>query len=163
MEHHALQVSYFYDPECFTADGFKYGPTAVYYGYRHPMKPHRISMTHSLLMNSAYWPSLQVRFRTSSYAHLLHRWPSRWTSVGASKHANTLSKHSSHRKQHVGESADFVPKHNRHQPVLQGCLPCSRLLINAWRACRACLYLCRFTSWSALAWHTVVRSTNHKS
>jgi hypothetical protein len=56
-----LQVSYFYDPECFKADGFMYGPTAIYYGYRHPMKPHRIGMTHSLLMNSAYWPSLQAR------------------------------------------------------------------------------------------------------
>lgn len=56
-----LQVSYFYDPECYNAHGYEYGPTAVYYGYRHPMKPHRITMTHSLLMSSGYWPSLQVR------------------------------------------------------------------------------------------------------
>ena len=62
----SMQVSYFYDPECFKADGFTYGPTAVYYGYRHPMKPHRIGMTHSLLMNSAFWPSLQVRTQTLS-------------------------------------------------------------------------------------------------
>lgn len=75
MEPHAPQVSYFYDPECFTADGFKYGPTAVYYGYRHPMKPHRIGMTHSLLMNSAYWPSLQVRFVSSSSPNLWHHMP----------------------------------------------------------------------------------------
>lgn len=61
-----VQVSYFYDPECFAADGFTYGPTAVYYGFRHPMKPHRIGMTHSLLMNSAFWPSLQVRPARSS-------------------------------------------------------------------------------------------------
>ena len=62
-----MQVSYFFDPECFTSDGFKYGPSSVYYGYRHPMKPHRITMTHSLLMNSPFWPSLQVR-RTSAGA-----------------------------------------------------------------------------------------------
>ena len=56
-----VQVSYFYDPDCYNAHGYEYGPTAVYYGYRHPMKPHRITMTHSLLMSSGYWPSLQVR------------------------------------------------------------------------------------------------------
>jgi hypothetical protein len=56
-----LQVSYFYDPECYSSGCFSYGPTAVYYGYRHPMKPHRITMTHSLLMSSPYWPSLHVR------------------------------------------------------------------------------------------------------
>ena len=68
-----LQVSYFYDPECCAQENGVYGPTAVYYGHRHPMKPHRIAMTHSLLMNSAYWPSLRVRALPSLCCHALEQ------------------------------------------------------------------------------------------
>jgi hypothetical protein len=56
-----VQVSYFYDPACYhDSDGQPHSASAVYYGYRHPMKPHRITMTHSLLLHSQFWPSLNV-------------------------------------------------------------------------------------------------------
>ena len=49
-ERRSVQVSYFYDPD----------PTHVHYGHKHPMKPHRMTMAHSLLMASPFWPSLKV-------------------------------------------------------------------------------------------------------
>lgn len=57
------KVSYFYDTECYVdpEKGTKHAPTAVYYGHRHPMKPHRISMAHSLLTASPYWPRLRIQ------------------------------------------------------------------------------------------------------
>jgi len=57
-----LQVAYFYDPACYCdPENTGHSASSVYYGYRHPMKPHRITMTHSLLLHSPFWPSLNVR------------------------------------------------------------------------------------------------------
>lgn len=44
------RVAYFYDPEI---GDYNYGPG-------HPMKPHRIRMTHSLLVNYGVYKDLQV-------------------------------------------------------------------------------------------------------
>jgi histone deacetylase 1/2 len=44
------KVAYFYDPEI---GDYNYGPG-------HPMKPHRIRMTHSLLVNYGIHRDLQV-------------------------------------------------------------------------------------------------------
>ena len=45
-----LQVAYFYDPEVGN----------YYYGQTHPMKPHRIRMTHNLLLNYGLYEHLEI-------------------------------------------------------------------------------------------------------
>lgn len=47
----ALQVAYMYDPEI---GNFYYGP-------HHPMKPHRIKMTHSLILNYGLYNLMEVQ------------------------------------------------------------------------------------------------------
>jgi histone deacetylase 1/2 len=49
-----FQVAYFYDPEVGN----------YYYGQTHPMKPHRIRMTHNLLLNYGLYKQLEI-FRPS--------------------------------------------------------------------------------------------------
>ena len=44
------RVAYFYDPE---VGNFHYGPG-------HPMKPHRLSVTHSLVLNYGLHKHMQV-------------------------------------------------------------------------------------------------------
>ena len=55
------RVAYFYDPD---VGNFHYGPG-------HPMKPHRLSVTHSLVLNYGLHKQMQVRnvfkFRLSSF------------------------------------------------------------------------------------------------
>ena len=45
------RVAYFYDPD---VGNFHYGPG-------HPMKPHRLSVTHSLVLNYGLHKQMQVR------------------------------------------------------------------------------------------------------
>lgn len=45
-----MQVAYFYDPEVGN----------YYYGQTHPMKPHRIRMTHNLLLNYGLYEHLEI-------------------------------------------------------------------------------------------------------
>lgn len=69
------RVVYFYDPE---VGNFHYGPG-------HPMKPHRLSVTHSLVLNYGLHKSLRVfrpyvatahdmaRFHSEEYIEFLQR------------------------------------------------------------------------------------------
>ena len=49
-----MQVAYFYDADVAT----------YYYGQHHPMKPHRIKMTHSLILNYGLYNMMEVSSRT---------------------------------------------------------------------------------------------------
>merc|ERR1712137_483168 len=50
MSHNRSRVSYFYDPEVGNH----------YYGAGHPMKPHRIRMTHNLLVNYGLYKHMSI-------------------------------------------------------------------------------------------------------
>ncbi len=47
---HAAQVAYFYDPEIGN----------YHYSNQHPMKPHRIKMTHALILHYGLYNDLEV-------------------------------------------------------------------------------------------------------
>lgn len=45
------KISYFYDPDVGN----------FYYGQGHPMKPHRVRMTHNLLLHYGIYKEMEVR------------------------------------------------------------------------------------------------------
>ena len=51
---HAPQVAYFYDPEIGN----------YHYSNQHPMKPHRIKMTHALILHYGLYNDLEVMLQT---------------------------------------------------------------------------------------------------
>ena len=50
----ALQVAYFYDPDIGN----------YHYSNQHPMKPHRIKMTHALILHYGLYNDMEVRPRS---------------------------------------------------------------------------------------------------
>ena len=53
------RVCYFYEPEI----------GSFYYGQYHPMKPHRIRMTHDLLLNYNLYQKMEVYVRVDLRVH----------------------------------------------------------------------------------------------
>lgn len=50
MEHSTKRISYFYEE----------GVGDFHYGVNHPMKPHRLSLTHDLILNYGLWKKMKV-------------------------------------------------------------------------------------------------------
>ena len=55
----ALQVAYFYDPDIGN----------YHYSNQHPMKPHRIKMTHALILHYGLYNDMEVRPRSWAIAY----------------------------------------------------------------------------------------------
>ena len=65
------KISYFYDPDVGN----------FYYGQGHPMKPHRVRMTHNLLLHYGIYKEMEVR-RTVDNPGFPNRFP-RASRIGA--------------------------------------------------------------------------------